>query len=166
MKLRVVLPRDTIAADDHAAVEVYYYVINGPSEVVFDNGPGFYSVRLQTLAGQDLRPIDTTAPVTSSMGPFQTRIALPARAVLGQVVNLRCVADAGGYLGDPIQASTCLGRYRLEERGSYRVIVEYAGPEFRLEQQQRKAGSGFDTAFLKEVPQGRHMADTAKFVVR
>lgn len=54
-----------------------------------------------------------------------TRVAMPARSVLGQAVDLGCVRDGAGFGGDPLVREDCLGRYDLAEPGSYRVIVEY-----------------------------------------
>ena len=167
-KLVVALPRDTISADDNAAIEVHYYVVNGPKRITFDNNPGFYSLQVQTSEGQPVTPSNATAPVTGSIGP--TRIELPARAILGQVVDLRCVRDEAGYGGDPTASDACLGGYPLHERGSYRIILEYWGPEFKWQPPETTGGRGTPAAdtggILKTIPRGRHMADTVTLMVK
>jgi len=169
-KLVLKLPRDTIAADDQAAIEVSYYVVNGPKQTTFDNEPGFYNLHVETVDGRPVNPTNPNSPASGSLG--ETRISLPARAVLGQVVNLRCIQDGAGYAGgDPAaSAATCLGSYPLHDRGSYRIILEYSGPDFRWQQPEREAGRGtpaVDTgATLRVIPGARHMADTAVLVVR
>jgi len=168
-KLVLSLPRDTIAADDQAAIEVNYYVVNGPKRTTFDNEPGFYSLQVQTSGGRPVNAINPSAPATGSLG--DTRISLPARAILGQVVNLRCIQDGAGYAGgDPAGAAApCLGGYPLRERGTYRIIIEYSGPDFGSQQAERAAGSNAaaDTgARLKAIPGARHMAATATIVVK
>jgi len=165
----IALARDTIAPSDRAAVEVYYYVVNGPRRTIFDNDPGFYSLHVQTSEGFSAGPTNVTAPITGSLG--QTRMSLPARAIFGQVVNLRCIQDGAGYgEGDPAGWGACLGGYSLHEPGSYRIVLEYWGPDFKWQQAKESGGSEIaaaDTgAVLEVLPRARHMADTVTLVVR
>jgi hypothetical protein len=169
-KLVLSLVRDTIVADDQAALEVNYYIVNGPKRTTFDNEPGFFRLQVQTVDGRPINPSNPSSPASGSLG--ETKISLPARAILGQVVNLRCVQDGAGYAGgDPAGVSTnCLGSYPLHERGSYRIVLDYSGPEFTWQQAAGATGRGaaaLDTgATLKVIPNARHMADTAILVVR
>jgi len=169
-KLVLSLPRDTIAADDQTPLAVNYYIVNGPGRTTFDNEPGLYNLRVQTADGRLINPSNPSSPAAGSLG--ETRISLPARAILGQVVNLRCIQDGAGYAGgDPAGASAdCLGSYPLHERGSYLIILEYSGPDFTWQQPAKASKRGtaaVDTgAALKVIPGARHLADTANLVVR
>lgn len=125
--LRVVLPKDTVQARDRAPLKIAYYIINGANPIQFDNNPGFYEVRVETDKGSLVQPNRLAAPAGGSWG--ETRQVLPAGAVLGQVLNLRCIQDGAGYGGDPLTASEdCIAVYGLEQPGSYRVVMRYEGP--------------------------------------
>ena len=169
LKLVVVMGRDTIRPDEQASIEVNFYVVNGPQLTTFDNDPGFYTVRVETSDGRPVNLVDPNGPASGSLG--ETRISLPARATLGQVINLRCLADGGGYAArDPAGSSRiCLGSYPFRESGKYQVIVDYLGPEFRWQRlpMPRGGNAAVDTGgTLTTLAGARHMADTAILVVR
>lgn len=170
LRLVVFVSRDTIAASDQTAVEVNYLVVNGPKRVMFDNEPGLFSVQIWSSKGQIVSPDSAASPASGSLG--ETKLVLPARAVLSQVLNLRCIADGAGYGGaDPATASDrCLGSYSLRTRDSYRIVVDYRGPDLRWQQAvttDRRAGSRLDTDnVLQSMLRALHLADTAVLVVR
>ena len=167
IELRIDIPRDTISADDRGAVEMHYYIINGPRAAIFDNAPGSYEIRVERIDGESVPPVVVTSPVTGSQG--QTTMELPARAVLGQVMNLRCIQDGAGYRGDPSAPDRCLGLYKLDQAGSYRVILQYEGPDLQWPKPvpgNAPMDSGAANArAIQVVEAGRRLADTASLVV-
>ena len=170
VKLVITLPRDTIASDDQSPIDVNYYVVTGPTELIFDNNPGLYDLHVLTADGRLVKP--TIERYTASMMIGETKLSLPARAMLGQALNLRCVQDEAGYGGgDPAGASdSCLGGYPLHERGSYRIIINYRGPDLRWRRPTSAAESSRAVfgkrAILEVIPDARHLADTATIVVK
>jgi hypothetical protein len=155
MTLRIELARDTITADDNAIVAVHYYIVNGSQPTTFDNNPGFFRIRIENEGGSPIAPVRVAYPVTGFWG--STTLELPARAVLGQVIDLRCIQDRAGYAGDPIEPVDCLVMYQLNRPGMYRVIIEYDGPGYRWDT---------DSGTQQIVDSERQLADTASLIVR
>jgi hypothetical protein len=163
--LQVVLPRDTVDQGYPGAVEVFYYVVNGAEPMTLDNRPERWQVRLETQDGRPVAPTVVSSPATGMLG--DTRLMLPARGILGQVVNLRCIRDGAGYVGDPTEREECLGFYDLDRAGVYRVILEYTGPDHRVPVRD-SASVSTDTATRggsRSEPGTFQMADTATLVV-
>lgn len=166
MTFQIVLARDTISPDDNQAVELYYYVVNGTRRVTFDNDPGRYKIRLERQNGQAVPPAYVTSPVTGMLG--RTTMVLPARAILGQVVDLRCLRDGAGYRGDMSAQEGCLRRFALDSAGIYRVILEYDGTDYRRRQTTNAESVAAGAAKADKQPHvddSLQMADTATLVI-
>jgi hypothetical protein len=162
--LQVELPRDTVSRGDRSAVQFFYYVVNGPEPVRFSNQPGNWQIRLET---QDGTAVPGTFVTSGATGWLDAHFVLPARAIFGQVGDLRCFRDAAGYTGDPVAGEECLGFYELDRAGTYRIIVEYSGPDLRQAPLDDK-NAAEDTATVtrrRPDPPSFRMADTATLVV-
>lgn len=155
LSLRVATLRDTILTSDHTPVEILYAVVNGPRPTLFDNNPERYQIRVM---GPDGRPAESLGGAGPALGVAgDLKLKLPANGVLVQRQDLRCVNDAG-YSAVPISSGkdNCLATYALTTPGSYRVTVEYFGP-----QRDTVTASG-------KVPrpaQDLHLSDTLTLVV-
>jgi hypothetical protein len=162
--LQVGLGRDTIRVGDQAPVELHYTVVNGPQPSRFDNEPGNYEIRLERADGRPVPPVFITSPVTGAS--INAVLFLPARAVFGQVMDLRCIQDRAGYGSDPSRPPRCLGLYKLDEPGAYRVILRYEGDD--LTRQPTRRSTMMDSV-TKETSQEQEailrMADTATLIV-
>jgi hypothetical protein len=168
VRVVALLPRDTIDASDQAPVILDYYVVNGPKATQFDNDPLSYTFRVETFEGREIRAVERNGPASGSYG--ETKLNLPARALLRQSINLRRIADGAGYGGlDPMKAaSVCLTRYSLQDRGKYRIIVDYTGRElsWRQDTPVSSKAAADTSAVSHSVPNARHLSDTAILVVR
>lgn len=163
--LRVVLPQDTIKGGGRADVPFYFYVINGPSPLMFDNEPGTFTVSVHAQSGNTIEPVFVMSPVLASYG--ETTLDLPARAILGQVMNLACISDGAGYGGDPLDGKQCLGYFQFDQPGTYRVVLSYEGDLLRWPRMEEGA-TGMDTASKvrpERIRGGRRMSDRATLVV-
>ena len=143
IELRAVLPRDTIAAGDREPLHVLYLVVNGPVPTPFANEPTLYALKILRSDGT-LAPFDGSGSPALGSDGNATRLVLPANAILAQVADLRCI-DQGSYVS-PKQRGECLMRFRLDQPGTYRVVVEYHGLRFAQ-------------------PEGQMIADTVSLVV-
>ena len=123
LELRATLRKDTVNQGEKGPVEVMYVVANGPGPTPFVNDPTLFVIKVEELGGRQAPYTSNGGPVFGSWGS-QTRIVLPANAVLGQVEDLRCLSDASYATKAPI---SCVMSYSLDAAGSYRVIVEYHG---------------------------------------
>src|ERR1700741_5268229 len=141
LELRIILGRDTVSAREKTPLQVFYFVVNGPSLIEFDNDPDRYVFQLQEQDGSPVEPSSASSPVLSSHGD-RVRLVLPAGGLLGQVQDLRCIVQ-GHYVAEPITPPTCLAEYSLSEPGTYRVIVEYMGRgQFNLDSLTALSDSG------------------------
>jgi len=165
VRLTAFLPRDTVASEDDTALTVYYYVVNGDEPIEFDNDPALFRLRVQRQDGSPVSPNQISSPAGGSWG--DTRHTLPAGAVLGQVLNLRCIRDGAGYGGNHrTAAEDCLAVYDLKQPGLYLVIIEYDGPSFSwrardLGNAAADTAGGAQRAALKNL----RIADTASLMV-
>lgn len=126
LELRATLRDDTITRGDRKPAEVVYVVANGPSPTPFVNDPTLFLIKVEEPTGRLVPYTGAAGPVLGSWGA-QTRIVLPARAILVQVEDLRCLNDASyATTKEPI---SCVMSYNLDVTGTYRVIVEYHGLE-------------------------------------
>ena len=109
------LPRDTVFLADSSPLLLHYYIANGPAGTWFENQPGLFFFDIQKLDGTSIVGPEVTHPKTGTYGT--TRLFLPARAVLGQVVNLRCIQDGLGYwVREPGGWGDCLARFHDGQR--------------------------------------------------
>lgn len=163
--LRAALHRDTISVRDRSPVEVSYFVINGGSERVFDNEPGRFLFTVQRVNGAVIPPARMSPPVTGTWGP-RVKPVLPARATLGQVEDLRCIEGAA-YGIAPGAPRECLASYSFDEPGTYRVVVQYQGPDVwpDLDSLMAADTGKIDLEAGGPVAEGRRLADTVTLVV-
>lgn len=115
LSLQIALSADTVAAGDTAGLYLQYYVVSGASSSRFDNSPGMFASRVERESGEVVDGEFVTHPLNRRMG--NTRVVIPARGALGQVINLRCIQDAAGYGGDPLNPDVCLGFYKFDRPG-------------------------------------------------
>ena len=163
--MRVHLPRDTISVGDGGPLELRFTILNGNQVTEFDNNPGAYTVRVLAEDGTPVPPVVLSHGATGLLP--QTRMVLPGRSTLGQVVDLRCFEDGGGYWRDPSLPKRCLGHWELGEPGTYRVVLEYDGSRFEWRKRGDPLAADSSTNVTRhEIVGGRRMADTATLVVR
>lgn len=123
LEMRVLLSQDTI--DARGPVEVWYFVVNGPTPTPFLNNPSLIGVWVETENGQHA-PVSRSSSASPSPGD-QAEMVLPAHGVLGQKENLRCVRNAGYAASGPDNLE-CVVAYQLNRPGRYHVIVRYTPP--------------------------------------
>ncbi|HST58298.1 MAG TPA: hypothetical protein VLK84_06420 [Longimicrobium sp.] len=164
VELRVMLRRDTLSSRDRTPVEVLYFIVNGPSQVRFDNDPERFSFRVETPDGRLVQPASWTHRPT---GMSAYAVTLPAGAVFGQMENLRCVRYSAYGRSEGTRWQDCLVMWDFATPGTYRVIVAYRGRD-----RQRNLDSLLaDTTSIidldeKPLAPGWRLADTATLVVR
>jgi hypothetical protein len=126
--LRVFLPRDTIVAGDSAAVDVLFALVGGAKSTRVDYLPARFRVTLLGPDGKIAGTLGGSGPALGASGEMQ--MELPASSLLIQRQNLRCVTDFAYVPTPPArQAADCLGIYALTDPETYRVVVDYFGPE-------------------------------------
>lgn len=165
LEMRVVLGRDTVSSRDIAPLEVFYFIVNGPTLTRFDNDPDRFSFKLTRLDHSPVQPVSVSSPILVSQGD-RIDMTLPGGALFGQVQDLRCIVQ-GRYVASRTPRS-CLAAYDLREPGTYRVIVEYRGrAEINLDSLTALADSGKLEYPIKYYRgEGRQLADTTTLVIR
>jgi hypothetical protein len=166
VELRVRLRRDTIAATGGAPVEVLYFVVNGPAMTAFDNDPGNFVFTVTTDEGEPVQPSSSSSPILSGEGP-RVNMVLPAGAIVGQVQDFRCIVQ-GRYVPASVRRRTCLASYDFTQPGTYRVVVEYRGPDDyggNFDSLTAAADSGRIRFPVDPIAEGLRLADTATLVV-
>lgn len=163
--LRLVLAEDTLGTAARKGEILYYYIVNGSSPRQLDLNPGNFRITVRTESGDVVKPSNVASPASGSWG--QTTLMLPARAILGQALDLRCIRDGAGYSGDPLEKEDCLGGYRLHVPGVYEIILQYLLDDITSRELAEDAVVT-DTSIAAAADMGlsgRWLADSVKVVV-
>lgn len=162
LSLAVSVPHDSITLASEA-VYLEYHIVNGTKPSRFDNNPGLFEVRVESDEGRAVEPVFITAPLLRSMG--STQIRLPARSSLSQVINLKCIQDAAGYGGDPLDPDECLGFYEFDQPGNYRIILMYTGPSLDHPENEGTGAANVQGSAIQNEAPNLQLADTATLIV-
>jgi hypothetical protein len=165
--LRIVLPRDTISADDPSAVEVVYYFINGPAKTMFDDNPEHYGFWVQRRDGRPAHVRPGGGSLLLSPSP-EYMMVLPAGAWLGRVFDLRCFDPLAGYGARPYQDERdCNGGYLFDAPGEYIVMAGYTShPYYGPATAESLLTGQLDSSRARLLAPQRILRDTAVLVVR
>ena len=120
--LRAMARRPVVARGEPA--EIVVTIVNGSTPSLFMNDPDQLGIWLENEDGAAVEVVDGFA-TTGSWGEV-VQLVLPARAMLTQVYDLRCLRS--GY--ETRAGSPCGMVYDLSEPGRYRAIVRYSGPAY------------------------------------